>query len=214
MKAKNSEKRARRWLPRIGIALVLLPFLVPVMMLSYIFGMFYIEDDSPTPMDALVGGFTALGHTPSYTILQDEALVEARGTLYLAGWIKPTETRCLAVIRVGPSGGIEKGYAFAGSIAECALDRYSINQYWTGGFWDHEPFSVAYGYSGDAERIVVTWQDKSVTRHTPVNGTYLAIHDEKQQVIRSVDFYSASGSLIYSLPDSKRSEIASRRSGT
>ena len=84
MKAKNSDKRALRWLPRIAIALALLPFLVPAMMLSYLFGLFYYEDVSPTSMDALVGGFTAFVHTPAYTILHDEARVEPSGTLYLA----------------------------------------------------------------------------------------------------------------------------------
>ena len=160
----------------------------------------------------LVGGFTAFVHTPAYTILHDEARVEPSGTLYLAGWIKPTETRCLGVIWVAQNRGIEHGYSFHGSMAECALDRYSIDQFWTGAQWYHGPFSVAYGYSGDSESVVVTWQDSTVTKHTPVNGTYLAIHDERTQVIKSVDFYDAFGSLIYRFPDSKRSDIAPRRS--
>ena len=212
MKSKNSDKRKRRWLPRIGIALVLLPFLVPAMMLSFLYGLFYYEDVSPTSMDALAGGFTAFVHTPAYTILQDEARVEPSGTLYLAGWIKPSETRCLGVIWVAQNRGINNSYAFHGSVAECGLDRYSIDQFWTGAHWFHHPFSVAYGYSGVSESVVVTWHDNTETNHTPVNGAYLAIHDERLQVIKSVDFYDASGSLIYRFPDSKRSDNAPRRS--
>ena len=211
MKRKNSDSQARRWLPRAGITVVLLLLLIPAMIFSLIQGTIYYDTISPSPVDALVGRFTAFVHTPSYAILQEVLRTEPVGTLYLTGWIEPPGIRCLGMIWIEQSRSPQSGYDFHGSMAECDLDRYSIDQFWTGYGWDHDPFSVAYGYSGRAASIVVTWQDGTVTRHAPVNGTYLSIHQERLQVIESVDFRDLSGALIYRFPDSKRSETVARR---
>ena len=214
MKRKNSDRPVRHWLPRIGISFVLLLLLVPTTLFSFVLGMLHQEDASPTRLDALVGQFTNFVHTPSYTILQEIQRAEPAGSLYLSGWIMPDATACLGVIWIGQSRGVLSGYDFHGSVAECDLDQFSIDQFWTGYGWDPVPFSAAYGYSGDAARAVVTWQDGTIKRLAPIDGTYLAIHEERLQVIEAVDFYDAEDSLIYRFPDDKRAEMASGRSGS
>ena len=212
-KAKNSEKRRLRWAKAIGIALFIAVFTSPLMVISFFAGLLSYEDGSPTSVDELAREFSA-SFPDAYTILQQDLRAEPSGTLYLAGWIQPTETSCLAAIWVKQYRGIRGPHAFQGSKADCGLGRYSNDQFWTGTGWSHNPFSVAYGFSGDAKTIVVTWQDKTVTNVTAVNGSYLAIHEEKSQVIKSVDFYNDSGSLVYRFPDSMRTGASEPRSGS
>jgi len=211
MKRKNSDRRMRRWLLRTGVAFFLILTMIPVALLSYKLGMLHNAGNNSGPMDALLDDNGLFVHAPAHTVLQKVQGVDPSATLFVAGWIEPKGTKCLGVLRVKQNHRIGNSHAFHGSITECDLDNYSIDQFWTGKLWEHEPYSFAYGYSGDAESVVVTWQDNTVTPHTPVNGTYIAIHEARWLSIRSVDFYDADGALIYRFPHAKRTDSASRR---
>ena len=214
MKRKNSDSRVRRRLLPMGVAFLLLLALIPVMALCYKLGMVHQSSINSEPQAALLDGNSPIVHAPAYPVLQQVQPANPLETLVVTGWIEPKGTKCLGVIRFEQNRPIDTSHAFHGSITECDLDRYSIDQFWTGKLWDHEPYSFAYGYSGDAASVVVTWQDNTVTPYTPVNSTYIAIHEARWLAIRSVDFFDADGVLIYRLPDDKRRGTASRQDGS
>ena len=214
MKRKNSDGRMSRWLLRAGATLILIIALIPLVLLSFKLGMVHHASVNSGAREAMLGDNSPFVHAQAYTVLQQVQQADPAGTLVLAGWIEAQGTKCLGVIRMKQNRRTENSHAFHGSITECDLDRYSIDQFWTGKLWDHEPYSFAYGYSGDAASVVVTWQDNTVTPQTPVNGTYIAIHKARWLAIRSVDFYDADGALIYRLPDAKRPNTASRQDGS
>lgn len=214
MKKKNSDSRVHRWLLRTGVAFILILALIPVVLGSFKLGMLHHAGINSGRMEAMLNDNSPFMHAQAYTVLQQVAQADPAETLFLAGWIEPQGTKCLGVIRVKQNRRTDSSHAFHGSITECDLDRYSIDQFWTGELWDHEPYSFAYGYSGDADSVVVTWQDDTVTPYIPVNGTYIAIHEARWLAIRSVDFYDADGALIYRFPDAKRPDNASGRGGS
>ena len=214
MKRKNSDRHMRRWLLRIGAAFFLILTLIPVVLLSYKLGTLQHASTNAGPMEAVMDGNNPFVHAPAYTVLQEIKHADPFGTLILAGWIERKGTKCLGVLTAKQNHRIDKTHAFHGSIKECNLGRYSIDQFWTGKLWDSKPYSFAYGYSGDAQSVVVTWQDNAVMPLTPVNGTYTAIHEARWLAIRSVDFFDADGGLIYRLPDAIRPDTASRRAGS
>lgn len=203
MKKKNSEGRLARWLPRVAIALIIVPLAVPLMGFSFIVGLLYYDDASRTEADLLVESAFML--RDAFTILQRQPLDEPDEALYLVGWRNSKGTPCIGVIRVDATRTLFGSFFGGGWKADCDLARFSVDQFWgrRGEFFSR--FSLAYGYSGDAARVDVTWHDKSVMRVKPVNFTYLARRADGKQVIASIEFYGADDALLHRFPRSTSS---------
>ncbi len=200
MKRKNEEiGRLSRPL-RLAASIVGFAFISALTMLSAQFALLESVDARMTPEDLLLS--PRYEKAQSFIILHEEAVSEGRGTLYLVEWHNAEALPCLGLIWIAaaddPSGPFRVGLANA----QCIAEPYSIDQYWGMRTWPRVTFSVAYGYSGDADHVAVIWQDDSVTQLRPVNGSYLAVNSAKSRVIESVAFYDRSGGLLHRFPDS------------
>ena len=214
MKRKNSDSRVHRWLLRTGMAFLLILALVSVVLLSFNLGMLHHGSVNSGPSGAVLDDNSPFVHAPAHTVLRQVQRADLAGTLFLAGWIEPKGTKCLGAMRVKQNHRLDNGHGFHGSITECDLDRYSIDQFWTGKLWDREPYSFAYGYSGDAESVVVTWQDNTVTQDTPVKQ-HVYCDSRGEMAGDSIDrLYDVDGALIYRLPDARRRGTVSRQNGS
>ncbi|MCY3832844.1 MAG: hypothetical protein OXG85_07485 [Chloroflexi bacterium] len=141
-------------------------------------------------------------NTDSYIILNEQLIEEPRGMLFVVGWHDREAASCIGLIWIAAPSHLLGHYRVGRANANCISEPYSIDQYWGMRSWPRIPFSVAYGFSREAARVTVTWQDDSITEAQPVNGSYLAVNSAKSRVIESVDFFDESGGLLHRFPDS------------
>ena len=205
MKIKNDERQRTRRLPKLAISLLTIAFVTGLMLAASLFGLIESIDTRMSPEDILLN--QRYENAQSFTILNELNVSEDRGTLYLVEWHGAETMPCIGLIWIkGASRPSDIGVGRAN--AHCVSDRYSIDQYWGMRSWPRITFSVAFGYSGDAANVVVSWQDDSVTELQPVHGSYLAVNGAKSRVIESVEFYDEAGSLLHQFPDSEKTEAA------
>lgn len=202
-KVKRGEAHHPRRIVRLGIALVIIAFIAPLLLLSLFFGMLHSKESSLSPERILVA--QPYENTQAFTILQEQLVPEPRGTLFLIGWHRADASACIGLVWIAESSSSFESNSVGRTNAECPGARYSVDQFWGMRSWQRIPFSVAYGYSGAATKVVVDWQDHTRTELKPVNGSYLALNPAKSRVIESVEFYSGPESLLYRFPDSARS---------
>ncbi len=206
MKRKNSHRPRPQQLARLGIALVCIPLAAALLILSLALGWLHGNQSALSPLDALVD--RAYFGAPAYTILQEVAVPEPSGTLFLVGWHNPDATACIGLVWVTAPRFYSDSVSVGHTNAHCPRDTYSIDQFWGMRTWQRIPFSVAFGYSGGADKMVVIWQDDMRTELKPVAGSYLAINPAKSRVIETVDFFDVTGKLLHRFPDWAKSPVA------
>ena len=199
MKKKNDEKVRFRRLARLAIALVAIALFTALLLASSLFALHDMEKAGKTPEDLLVR--QRFEKTDSYAILHERAIDEPRGKLYLVGWHDREAASCIGLIWIAAPSRLFGDYRAGRANAHCFSEPYSIDQYWGMRSWPRIPFSVAYGFSGSAARVVVTWQDDSITELQPRNGSYLAVNSAKSRVIDSVEFFDEAGVRLHQFPD-------------
>lgn len=206
VKRKNSEKRRMRQFARLGIALVCIPLAVALLLFSMAIGWLHGKQRMSAPEDKLV--HEPYAGTPAYTVLQELAVRQPSGTLYLVAWHRPDTSACIGLIWIAAPHSLADSASVGRANADCYRASFTIDQFWGMRTWQRIPFSVAYGFSRDAAEVVVTWQDDLLTAIQPIHGSYLAINPAKSRVIKAVDFYDASGLLLFRFPDSAKSPRA------
>lgn len=198
-------KTSRRYFPsraaKIGIALVVLPIAAPLMFLSFFFGALFYDDVAETVEGGLLSAFH--GKAPAVAIFAEREIADASISLFLGGWSQAGNRHCLSLAVMINRPNWSFGYSGFSTKTDCVIREryppYSIEQFW----WrsTDQPISVAYGYSGGAAAVEVSWGDGESTVAKPENGVYLTHSAKNAEPILSVDFYDLDGALLFRLPD-------------
>lgn len=206
MKIKHDKRRRFRRLRKLATSLIVIALGIGFTLASAIIGLQHSLGKPRTTDEILVN--QRYENAQSFTILNEQDVEDSRGTLYLVEWHNPQAIPCIGVIWIKAADSFDRLH-IGQSNENCVSQRYSIDQYWGMRTWPRISFSVAFGYSGGAARVVVTWQDDTVSELQPVNGSYLAVNSAKSRVIESVAFHDESDRLLHRFPDSETSGTAS-----
>ncbi len=151
------------------------------------------DSGGSSAMDSGPGGIPP---APTYTILQRQIVYDTHDAiLYLYSWTHQGQT-CLAVREASQARDIFGGWFGFTLSTNCEAHRYTsaVTMEWK------RDLQVVFGFSGDAERVEIEFEDKTVSIARSLNNTYmLVVRKEAWTRVERVSFLDSEGAILHTL---------------
>ena len=133
---------------------------------------------------------------PAYAILQRQPVHKPDGILFLYSWYRKDGEQCIATVFVSKREDIFGGWQGIMADTQCSTALYTASLKSGDRISNH---TVFFGFSGDARRVEIEWQDGTVSAASVINGTYIVVLRRKDAKIERVSFLAADSAVLHSL---------------